>query len=1585
MKLHLPKKLLAAVLTCLFAAGTTYAEVTYSKSTIELPNVININFAGEKASTTGKTGSVSLPYGENFIAYESPAWTTVNDASGTATVTDLLGEEYTLTWQSNNTWNSDVSTDTLVGAITKGYLDMGSGGSATFSLSAAEGTVLNWKQVNIIFSGDSGSFGKVEVGGTEYYYNGGTLTEVAAGENPTWGTRSGSTTLTEGTNLMCVSNTAAAQNTLTVTGKSNNGDRATIAGFQIVLEGSTGTFIADTGTISGLVEGESASASGLGLDTSYNSTFTVNVDATTDVADDVALLTLDQNLKVGTLSVQGGALRLAVNEGSSFGGSIELGSNASLAFSGTGDVVSVSNLILNDGAGALILEGGVGVTITTKLASGIAANTFQVGEGSTLSIAGNYTAPAHFQAVLNSFTGDGTLKFVDAQTDMQPNSAAYAGTVVGKKVVFDRGLTLSGWSQAGETQKFTVGAGAEVTVNTQALEARRMNVNVEGGKLTANAGILIGHPENGNYPGWVNLRGGEIVTTFIKGQNNNAGSAFTMTGGTLTIAGEEAFGLTEDAKKLAVNLQGGTIRTTAAQMNLTSTGNAASGNLVFEIGNVTFDTGEGHTINLNHDFTQTGTLTVTGSGTLNISGNVTLADVARLDAGSDVSYSYGGNGYLQASYVVVKGPGTVTGLNSVMLNDHEYTLAESGGNRVVTLNGTDGDYYVRTGEVRYTGTGESSASVAGEAATGIVLNGGSLTLEQNLNDGVNISLSADGTVKLASENVTLNSDRITRNEHALTLSGSGKYVAANTFVTHADVTNLSDYMGATLGDDWTGTVVFDGGDFWGADLGSITKGSIELSGVSGMFAKGDSTCTVNLILTDKADETAAFSVNNGWNGDHVTFSGAVSGSGTLKRSASSGSAKTFTFTGDVSGWTGKFDSAFDAENGYKTLIEFSGNATTINASVTSTGDSLVNVTINNDSNVTVNGEIELAATTADCNGTLALQGTGAKSFTNTVTAGSINISGGNAGFTGSVTTGTLTVGAATTMSSLTLSGAATLDATLGVTTFNMGNGSTVTANGSLTHDGVTYSGGAIIRNNGGSSSALSVWDQNFSITGGTVAINGSVQEPVGDRNVNAVFDGSAVTFNGSGKMSLTGTQNFASLTATAATATLDIGNGATGSNTTIGNLSGFSGVEVREGNSLTLGAGTSELSNLAGSGSLIVQTGKVLTVDGAIGSTTLSNGSSLKVTSGKTFTTGNETITKLTEGTDTTISGTGTVSVATAGITYTNAAITVDTDETLETAATLSSSKLTVTGGGTATVKVEEGATNDFDASSGSVTIDAPTASVGDLTVGDGKTVTIGNNGTGTATVSGTATLANGSTVGGDVTIADSGTLVISGTGFSADGLGAIVDGTLTANATAVSLADKIDVSGITTTTTYVLATAQTMTITGNFDASNFYIGTLAEGMTATVSMQSMAGATYAIDPTTASQLVLTLTAADPDAPVTLTATAVGTSYTDGTLNINVTGFDSSALSGKDLAVSVDREAWESIVTAMSGVEGGVYNTATITLNSMALDNFGTVSFNGYTGTGAKGEYFVAYIPEPATATLSLLALAALAARRRRK
>ena len=78
-----------------------------------------------------------------------------------------------------------------------------------------------------------------------------------------------------------------------------------------------------------------------------------------------------------------------------------------------------------------------------------------------------------------------------------------------------------------------------------------------------------------------------------------------------------------------------------------------------------------------------------------------------------------------------------------------------------------------------------------------------------------------------------------------------------------------------------------------------------------------------------------------------------------------------------------------------------------------------------------------------------------------------------------------------------------------------------------------------------------------------------------------------------------------------------------------------------------------------------------------------------------------------------------------------------------------------------------------------------------------------------------------------------------------------------------------------------------------------------------------------------------------------------------------------------------------SISTSIQGVSGLVdlkLVAGNGTFSSvLGSEDFVNVSFYGtYTGE-ANGQYRVEYIPEPTTATLSLLALCGLAARRRRR
>jgi len=434
------------------------------------------------------------------------------------------------------------------------------------------------------------------------------------------------------------------------------------------------------------------------------------------------------------------------------------------------------------------------------------------------------------------------------------------------------------------------------------------------------------------------------------------------------------------------------------------------------------------------------------------------------------------------------------------------------------------------------------------------------------------------------------------------------------------------------------------------------------------------------------------------------------------------------------------------------------------------------------------------------------------------------------------------------------------------------------------------------------------------------------------------------------------------------------------------------------------------------------------------GSTTLAGtDASIVIGDAASFSTGNETVTKLTVGTDTTISGTGTVSVSTAGITYTNAAITVRASGVLETAATLNSSKLTVTGGGTVATKVEEDSTNSFDASEGSVTVNTGTvteATVGELNVGAGQSATFttekaGENVTATVTeianVAGTVsanvnvagasetqkatfTAQSGATVGGNLTVnATTGSLVLTTVGTSDNTDGVLsVDNTLTATLTATTtnivLADsaKATINSAMAvlknegdSASVLLAKAGMFNIEG---LSGGGVTTLTTAQLGLLGITPVANVSYTLASTSMfgraaeSYLTLTGTYTSADTPDTLTATAVGTGYADGILTIGV----AESLDGVtgDFNVIVGEDAWQAIVDAMNG---DIYQNATVSLTDAngvtykLAESNGDVTLNGYTGTGTKGEFYVAYIPEPATATLSLLALAALAARRRRK
>ena len=136
----------------------------------------------------------------------------------------------------------------------------------------------------------------------------------------------------------------------------------------------------------------------------------------------------------------------------------------------------------------------------------------------------------------------------------------------------------------------------------------------------------------------------------------------------------------------------------------------------------------------------------------------------------------------------------------------------------------------------------------------------------------------------------------------------------------------------------------------------------------------------------------------------------------------------------------------------------------------------------------------------------------------------------------------------------------------------------------------------------------------------------------------------------------------------------------------------------------------------------------------------------------------------------------------------------------------------------------------------------------------------------------------------------------------------------------------------------------------------------------------------------TGSSLLLTFTQelAPSDS---LTTTVLDASFADGMLTLNVDGditVDTRFVNITGFADGVLAD----ILNLTKGVEDGMVGIKLVDDDQeypIVGNGENNVGFYGaYYGAG-NGQYFVQYIPEPATATLSLLALAGLAARRRRK
>ncbi len=646
---------------------------------------------------------------------------------------------------------------------------------------------------------------------------------------------------------------------------------------------------------------------------------------------------------------------------------------------------------------------------------------------------------------------------------------------------------------AGNTKVTYKGTGTKTVGGT--------GTNTYTGLTTIEAGVVKTAADGALGSGTVRLSGGSLQAENALGNSIEAGTAATIAkkgetavsyaGVTLTQTGIAA---TEGATTSAIS--GAAINVTGAY---TLSGIRLSNSTLTAAEGMLTATG----LTLGSDVALAGTLTLgaagstttidgtlTNSGRLALAGTIRVATPANLENTAE-TLSHNGNGFRSATYTLIRKEGSGTIDNdidnlTVSIDGHAAPVdlaLDAAGNVVFTT--SDTHYEVLSGTVQYSSDSTLTTDTSITTATGIVMDGGNLVMHEGLSSsitgGTGIEVKQSGTITLK-DGVTLAAADVTVSGGTLSLAGTGTYA----------VTALSEFnhISGLTAETWDGMVSMSGISFNGQSLNTYgnSGSTIELVNTRGYLNQANGTAqtyNVNIKLKKSTDADgnalAALTFSDGYSGDDRTFAGKVSGDGDMVRSATGPGTLSFTFSGDVSEWTGNFLHTADVTD-KNTSLTFTGDATTINAGINaSVTNASLSLVVDNDSDVAVNGDITgNVAVTYRGMGTKTVSSdastyTGATTIEagkvianadNALGSGAITLSGGTLEIAAdkSLTNSTVTVGAET---GLTLLGGSTLTATIGIT-----NSGTVTLHNGATIGRLTGSRGTLVINASASSADL---------------------------------------------------------------------------------------------------------------------------------------------------------------------------------------------------------------------------------------------------------------------------------------------------------------------------------------------------------------------------------------------------------------------------------------------------------------------------------------------------------------------------------
>ncbi len=620
---------------------------------------------------------------------------------------------------------------------------------------------------------------------------------------------------------------------------------------------------------------------------------------------------------------------------------------------GSDTPVTVTLNSLDLTTGTTLLEAGANVSVTGNIgAADYHDRSLSVGKNvhltysglvmrtSTLTIEGG-TVKAESLMLGNSSRASSVININDGLLEVTGSSAATykAGNIRLAHWGVDTYLNIDG----GEFRALD----AEVSMGDDG----RAHISITEGAMNV-AGIRTKNGSSLNMTGGeLNIgSGGIFINAGLYGDMETQGS-LSFTGGKLGVLEEGGWGTT-----LNLTLDGVTINTdvydaangvqTTQGANIALTGNLAGvennkGNILTGSGSLTIAQTMGSGISLEDG--STATLILSDGALDNL--EKTLIGATFTDK-SGISE----NGYCTFNHKVMN---TETNIAKLSYGDEELELVSSDG--IAYVRGTevsDGVYMINSGVVVY---GDDSTYADSADTTGIVINDGSLTLQTSLKDTLTdgIELKKTATITLNGTDVTLNSSSVRVDSGAyLYVAGDGTYVR-----TGAD--GIVAYTDAAT---WSGTYVMSG-----TTLGNISldwfgnaNSKIVFENSSGYLNQANQTAqtyAANIEFRKDAAGNAAWTNNNGWDGDNRTFSGTISGDGDFVRN-NVGSAQTFNFTGDVTEWKGSFNHKGTSSR-HVTYLNFSGKATEINVNLKAeeANASVMNVGVENANAVAVNGNI----------------------------------------------------------------------------------------------------------------------------------------------------------------------------------------------------------------------------------------------------------------------------------------------------------------------------------------------------------------------------------------------------------------------------------------------------------------------------------------------------------------------------------------------------------------------------------------------------------------------------------------------------